>query len=99
LVESKRRSRSTFPPSHIRFPLEFIEILVTLGFVGNPRRLGSSGSIQAVDLLLNKFVKVWRLPQSLPQVKGLFLLGIGSEKKVSLRGVGKSFVGSHTSPT
>ena len=31
-------------------------------------------------------VKVWRLPQSLPQVKGLFLRGIGSEKKVSLRG-------------
>ena len=29
----------------------------------------------------------------------LFLRGIGSEKKVSLRGVGKSFVGSHTSPT
>ena len=26
--------------------------------------------------------------------KGLFLRGIGSEKKVSLRGVGKSFVGS-----
>ena len=29
--------------------------------------------------------------------KGLFLRGIGSEKKVSLRGVGKSFVGSHLS--
>jgi hypothetical protein len=39
-------------------------------------------------------VKVWRLPQILPQVKEAFLRGIGSENKVSLRSVGKSFVGS-----
>ena len=31
--------------------------------------------------------------------KCLFLRGIGSEKKVSLRGVGESLVEPHTSPT
>ena len=31
--------------------------------------------------------------------KGLLLCGIDSEKKVSLRGVGKSFMEPHTSPT
>src|SRR4051794_26081582 len=52
------------------------------------------------QILTKRFGKVdtfWTY--HLPQVKELFLRAIGSEKKVSLLGVGKSFVGSNTCPT
>jgi hypothetical protein len=73
-------------------------LLVTLGFVGNPRRLGSPGGIRLV-------IRPWKVYEGLETTLrytmsdwALTLWRRLKEKKVSLHGVWVLFVGTHTSP-